>query len=125
MWVDDRAVLEILDRHWFRKTLLSAEPPPVQFEVPEHRVHMRGTFPAARVGAFVTFDAAGRVTALGASDHRFNGPLLPELARLSRLETLHLDGNALTGCLPPAWQDRFRVTTRTNGEPQPLPYCPD
>ena len=42
-----------------------------------------------------------------------------------RLETLHLDGNALTGCLPPAWQNRFTVTTRTNGEPQNLPYCPD
>ena len=33
---NDRTVLEILDAHWFRKTLLSAEPPPVQFEVPEH-----------------------------------------------------------------------------------------
>ena len=63
---NDRAVLEVLDAHWFGETLLSAEPPPVQFEVPEHSEHMRGTFPAARVGAFVTFDADGRVTALGA-----------------------------------------------------------
>jgi len=48
----------------------------------------------------------------------------PELGQLW-LETLHLDGNALTGCLPAAWQDRFTVTTRTSGEPLPLPYCPD
>ena len=97
---NDRAVLEILDRHWFGETLLSAEPPPVQFEVPEHSEHMRGTFPAARVGAFVTFDADGRVTALGAPYnepktavgapvYNFNGPLLPELGQLHHLE--HLD----------------------------------
>ncbi len=97
---NDRAVLEVLDRHWFRRTLLSAEPPPVQFEVPEHSVHRQGTFPAARVGAFVTFDADGRVTALGAPTNEpkeragapvydFHSPLLPELGQLHHLE--HLD----------------------------------
>ena len=119
---NDRAVLEILDRHWFRKTLLSAEPPPVQFEVPEHSEHMRGTFPAARVGAFVTFDADGRVTALGAPTneskeragapvYNFHGPLLPELGQLHHLEYLDLGylprdflrepDAALTGAIPP------------------------
>ncbi len=98
---NDRAVLEILDRHWFGETLLSAEPPPVQFKVPAFEGYeYEGTIPAAMVGAFVTFDADGRVTALGApSDDRrrtlgapqyhFNGPLLPELGELHRLE--HLD----------------------------------
>ena len=98
---NDRAVLEILDRHWFGETLLSAEPPPVQFEVPEHSSeHWLGTFPAARVGAFVTFDADGRVTALGAPNnevkrevgapmYNFSGSLLSELGQLHHLE--HLD----------------------------------
>ena len=97
---NDRAVLEILDAHWFGKTLLSAVPPPVQWEVPEHGEHMRGTFPTARVGAFVTFDADGRVTTLGAPTngpkvgagapvYDFHGPLLPELGQLHHLE--HLD----------------------------------
>ena len=100
---NDRAVLEILDRHWFRKTLLSAVPPPVQFEVPAREWRMGQvieTIPAALHGAFVTFDADGRVMALGAptllhgirSDppaYRFHSPLLPELGQLHRLE--HLD----------------------------------
>ncbi len=124
---NDRAVLEILDRHWFGETLLSAVPPPVQFEVPEHRVHRRGTFPAARVGAFVTFDADGRVTALGAPTNEpkasagapvydFHAPLLPELGQLHHLEHLDLGytserdakyrdlgwgPEALTGAIPP------------------------
>ena len=100
---NDRAVLEILDRHWFRKTLLSAEPPPEQFEVPAREVRMGdviATIPADRLGAFVTFDADGRVTALGAptraigSDeespgYHFHGSLPAELGQLHRLE--HLD----------------------------------
>ncbi len=97
---NDRAVLEVLDRHWFRRTLLSAEPPPVQFEVPAHVEIKRGTIPGATVGAFVTFDADGRVTALGAPTNEpkeragapvydFHGPLLPELGQLHHLE--HLD----------------------------------
>ena len=126
---NDRAVLEILDRHWFGETVLSAEPPPVQFEVSEHSEHRRGTFPAARVGAFVTFDADGRVTVLGAPSneskeragapvYNFNGPLLPELGQLHHLEHLDLSYQAyferdakhramgrgpdsLTGAIPP------------------------
>ncbi len=114
---NDRAVLEVLDRHWFRRTLLSAEPPPVQFEVPEHSVHRQGTFPAERVGAFVTFDADGRVTALGAPSvepkapagapvYEFHGPLLPELGQLHHLEHLDLSyvgqgPESLTGAIPP------------------------
>ncbi len=126
---NDRAVLEVLDRHWFGETILSAEPPPVQFEVPEHSEHRQGTFPAARVGAFVTFDAAGRVTALGAPTnepktgagapvYNFHGPLLPELGQLHHLEHLdlgyrtHVERDAkqraigwgpesLTGAIPP------------------------
>ena len=97
---NDRAVLEILDRHWFGKTLLSAEPPPMQFEAPAFGIIKIGTIPTAMVGSFVTFDADGRVTALGApSDavrvlggapiYTFNGPLLPELGQLHHLE--HLD----------------------------------
>ena len=97
---NDRAVLEILDRHWFRKTLLSAEPPPVQFEVPALKIIGSAEIPAASLGAFVTFDADGRVTALGAPmravgpyaespGYHFHGPLLPELGQLHRLE--HLD----------------------------------
>ena len=35
---NDRAVLEILDEYWFGETLLSAEPPPVQFEIPEQTI---------------------------------------------------------------------------------------
>ena len=126
---NDRAILEILDRHWFRKTLLSAVPPPVQFEVPEHSEIKGGKFPAARVGAFVTFDADGRVTALGAPTnepkeragapvYNFHGPLLPELGQLHHLEHLDLGYKAsseffakeraigrgpesLTGAIPP------------------------
>ena len=126
---NDRAVLEILDAHWFGKTLLSAVPPPVQWEVPEHGEHMRGTFPAARVGAFVTFDADGRVTALGvptngpkegagAPVYDFHGSLLPELGQLHHLEHLDLGyrtyferdakhrsvgrgPDSLTGAIPP------------------------
>ena len=96
---NDRAVLEVLDAHWFGETLLSAEPPPVQFKVP---VHVGGfdiyvqTIPAALVGAFVTFDADGRVTALGAPTneskagagapvHLFHGSLPAELGQLHRL----------------------------------------
>ncbi|MCY3658570.1 MAG: hypothetical protein OXG36_06050, partial [Caldilineaceae bacterium] len=72
---NDRSVLEILDRHWFGETLLSAEPPPVQFEVPARKIGFGAyeigfgeveTLPAASLGAFVTFDADGRVMALGA-----------------------------------------------------------
>ncbi len=114
---NDRAVLEVLDRYWFRRTLLSAEPPPVQFEVPEHSVHRQGTFPAERVGAFVAFDADGRVTALGAPTneakapagapvYEFHGPLLPELGQLHHLEHLDLSywgqkTRPLSGALPP------------------------
>ena len=130
---NDRAVLEILDRHWFGETLLSAEPPPVQFEVPAFGIIKMGTIPAAMVGAFVKFDADGRVTALGApSDavrvlggapiYTFNGPLLPELGELHHLEYLDLGYQgrfasdakqrgsrwgpvALTGAIPPQlWQ---------------------
>ncbi|MYD91460.1 MAG: hypothetical protein F4Y08_14200 [Caldilineaceae bacterium SB0662_bin_9] len=97
---NDRAVLEILDRHWFGKAILFAEPPPVQFEVPAHAEIKRGTIPGAMVGAFVMFDADGRVTALGAPTndskaragapvYNFNGPLPPELGELHYLE--HLD----------------------------------
>ena len=46
---NDRAVLEILDRHWLRRTLLSAVPPPVQFEVPEHSVYGEGKHSRPRV----------------------------------------------------------------------------
>ena len=97
---NDRAVLEILDRHWFRKTLLSAEPPPVQFRCLASESVYWGTLPATSVGAFVTFDADGRVTGLGAhsdehcwsvdTEYHFNGPLLPELGELQRLELLDL-----------------------------------
>ena len=51
--------------------------------------------------------------------------LPPELGQLTKLSSLRLNGNALTGCLPAAWRDRFSVTTSSNGEPRPLPYCPD
>ncbi len=126
---NDRAVLEILDRHWFGETLLSAEPPPVQFEVPAFRIIKIGTIPAAMMGAFVRFDADGRVTALGAPMnavrvvggapiYNFNGPLLPELGELHHLEHLDLgyqafyasdakertlgpEPGSLTGAIPP------------------------
>ena len=102
---NDRAVLEILDRHWFRQTLLSAEPPPEQFEAPAH-VWSYGPYqetrPAALVGAFVTFDVDGRVTALGAPTNEFkfgagapiylfHGSLPAELGQLHRLERLDLE----------------------------------
>ena len=126
---NDRAVLEVLDRHWFGETILSAEPPPVQFEVPAHAEFKKGTIPGATVGAFVTFDADGRVTALGAPTNEpkvlagapvydFHGPLLPELGQLHHLEHLdlgyrtHVERDAkqraigwgpesLTGAIPP------------------------
>ena len=119
---NDRAILEILDRHWFRKTLLSAEPPPEQFEVPAREMRMGGvieTIPAAILGAFVTFDADGRVTALGAptraigSDaespgYHFHGPLLPELGQLHRLEHLDL-GYRQIEAHPGSWTRRQRA----------------
>ena len=56
-------------------------PPPVQFEVPAHvwsywdvedtEPTYEETRPAARVGAFVAFDADGRVTELGAPTNQF------------------------------------------------------
>ena len=126
---NDRAVLEILDAHWFRRTLLAAMPPPVQFEVPAHVDIKRETIPGATVGAFVTFDADGRVTALGAPSnepkaragapvYNFHSPLLPELGQLHHLEHLDLGYKAssaffakeravgegpdsLTGAIPP------------------------
>ena len=119
---NDRAVLEILDAHWFRKTLLSAEPPPEQFEVPAREMRMGDvseTIPAARLGAFVTFDADGRVTALGAptraigsdeesSGYHFHGPLLPELGQLHRLEHLDL-GYRQIEVHPGGWTRRQRA----------------
>ncbi len=91
---NDRAVLEILDRHWFRKTVLSAEPSPVQWEVPEQTIvdawGDEKLVPAHRAGAFVTLDGAGRVTELGAPGYALNGILLPELGQLHRLEQLDL-----------------------------------
>ena len=116
---NDRAVLEILDAHWFRKTLLSAVPPPEQFEVPAREMRMGDvmrTIPATRLGAFVTFDADGRVTALGAptraigSDeespgYHFHGPLLPELGQLHRLEHLDL-GYRHVEAHPAGWTRR-------------------
>ena len=119
---NDRAVLEILDAHWFRKTLLSAEPPPEQFEVPAREMRIGDvieTIPAARLGAFVTFDADGRVTALGAptratgSDeespgYHFHGPLLPELGQLHRLEHLDL-GYRQIETHPGGWTRRQRA----------------
>ncbi len=119
---NDRAVLEILDAHWFRKTLLSAEPPPEQFEVPAREMRMGDvseTIPAARLGAFVTFDTDGRVTALGAptraigsdeesSGYHFHGPLLPELGQLHRLEHLDL-GYRQIEVHPGGWTRRQRA----------------
>ena len=72
---NDRAVLEILDRHWFRKTVLSAWPPPEQ-------------------GVMVALDADGRVTVLDTASYHLNGSLLPELGQLHRLEHLDLSGDA-------------------------------
>ncbi len=88
---NDHAVLEILDAHWFRKTLLSTVPPPVQIEVPED-THKGGTTPARKGDDFVSLNADGRVTGLGAFPNNFNnfrGFLLPELGQLHQLE--HLD----------------------------------
>ncbi len=97
---NDRAILEILDHHWFGKTLLSAEPPPVQVECDPSGSAIWWTLPATRVGALVTFDADGRTTALRAhSDnlcksvnpkYHFKSPLLAELGQLHRLEQLDL-----------------------------------
>ena len=115
---NDRAVLEILDRHWFRQTLLSAEPPPEQFEVPAHVWSFwdyQETRPAALVGAFVAFDEDGRVTALGAPTNEFkfgagapiyifHGPLPAELGQLHRLERLDLE---------------YRVSRKGPGVPDP------
>ena len=77
------------------------------------------TIPAARLGAFVTFDADGRVTALGAptratgSDeespgYHFHGPLLPELGQLHRLEHLDL-GYRQIETHPGGWTRRQRA----------------
>ncbi len=91
---NDRAVLEILDEHWFRKTVLSAEPPPVQFEIPEQTIvdawGDEKLVLAHLAGAFVTLDGTGRVTELGAPRYALNGILLPELGQLHRLERLDL-----------------------------------
>ena len=72
---NDRAVLEILDRHWFGDTRLSVWPPPAQ-------------------GVMVALDADGRVTVLDTASYRLNGSLLPELGQLHRLEHLDLSGDA-------------------------------
>ena len=72
---NDRAVLEILDRHWFGETLLLACPPP------EHHV---------------TLDADGRVTALDTKGRFLDSYLPPELGQLYRLEHLDLSNDPLS-----------------------------
>ena len=72
---NDRAVLEILDAHWFGETFLSAWPPPENF---------------------VTLDADGRVTALGTGRRILNGSLPPELGQLHQLEHLDLSYDGRT-----------------------------
>ena len=89
---NDRAVLEILDRHWFGGTLLSAWPPPVQIEVTDSR---GVNIVVRKIGAFVTLDADGRVTALGTPGYALGGFLLPELGQLHRLEHLDLNYNGM------------------------------
>lgn len=59
----------------------------MQFEITDTR---GGTPVVRKVGAFVTLDADGRVTALGTPDYALDGSLLPELGQLSRLEYLDL-----------------------------------
>ena len=88
---NDRAILEILDAHWFGEILLSAVPPSVQIEVAEE-THKERTIPAHQRDVFVSLNADGRVTALGGFPNDFNyfrGSLLPELGQLHQLE--HLD----------------------------------
>ena len=62
-------------------------------------------------------------TTLGANQLT-EGPFPPNWGNSASSRSWHLDHNQLTGCLPASWQDRFTVTTSSNGEPQNLPYCP-
>ncbi len=87
---NDRAILEILDGHWFGKTVLSRTPPPVQREIPEHTDRWGRTIPTHKVGPFVALNKQGRVTALGVPDSIANGYLLAELGELQQLEELDL-----------------------------------
>ena len=50
----------------------------------------------------VTTDANGRVTALSLASNHLSGTVPSELEHLVNLQTLHLGGNELKGCLPDA-----------------------
>ena len=92
---NDHAVLQILDAHWFGKTVLSAHPSPVQREIPAHQDHW-GWQPARMVGSYVTLNAAGRVTVLGSPVHGTVGErLLVELGELHHLQELNLQAGLL------------------------------
>ena len=86
---NDHAVLQILDADWFGETVLSQQPPPVQTEIPAYEDKF-GSHPAQMAGPYVTLDAEGRVTTLGAWVSR--GYALAELGELHELTDLNLEG---------------------------------
>ena len=53
----------------------------------------------------VTTDAEGLVTGLSLASNGLSGTIPSELAELTNLDTLHLSGNSLKGCLPGALYD--------------------
>ncbi len=99
---NDRAVLEMLDAHWFGETLLSAVLPPETFEVPARKIgYGTVTLPAVSLGAFVTFDADGRVTALGTPTRAIGpfaqlGPYAESSGYLLYLQTRRIAGSVYT-----------------------------
>ncbi len=88
---NDRAVLELLDQAWW----------PGHTVLARHRGQTQAGS-GLHGGAYVTLNAAGRVTALGAPGYRIHGYLSAELGELHRLEDLNLGLNWLTGPVPPA-----------------------
>ena len=69
----------------------------------------------------VTTDGNGRVTELDLDGNQLSGEIPPELGNLANLTRLYLDGNQLTGCVPSSLSGRLNMDNSDLGDIQ---FCP-